>query len=87
MASVSVKFTRTQTILGTALLLILGAMACPYTSRERSDPTRELERMHAPVAVTRASLALEARLPASEPHRPKSEQDSDEATVGTQPRR
>ncbi len=50
------KFTATQTLLATSLLLIVGVMACPNPSWDAENPLRELERMHAPV-VNETALA------------------------------
>ena len=44
------KFTATQTLLTTSLLLIVGVMACPNANFDAGNPLRELERMHAQVA-------------------------------------
>lgn len=41
------KFTATQTLLATSLLLIVGVMACPNPNWNAENPLRELERMHA----------------------------------------
>ena len=41
------KLSTTHTLLASAILLMIGVMACPNTPWDGGDPAREMERMHA----------------------------------------
>ncbi len=83
MAATRSKFTTTHTILASAILLMVGIMACPNTPWDRGDPTHELELMHTRTPPPEIPVRA-VRPPALNPKALQDEPETDDLDSGLQ---